>query len=462
MFKLKEHGTTVRTEIVAGLTTFMAMAYILMVNAGIFSALGVVSYNAIYIATAISAIIGTVLIGLLSGLPMAQAPGMGVNAFVVYTICLGFGFSYQNAMAMVLLDGIVFIILSVTGARKALFKAIPTPVKHIIPAGIGLFIAYIGLQNAGIIVPNESTASSFVSLNFLTGSATWTTIMPILVTFLSIIMIAVLSKKNVKGSVLIGILGGAVLYYLLGLTIPGYFAGLFAGMSFNPFTAFKEFGEMAFLQVFKSGFDFSAYIQAHGATNFILVLITTSLSLTIVDCFDTIGTLYGACARGGLLTENGEVPNMNKAMLADAIATCTGAMCGVSTVTTFVESSAGVAEGGKTGLTSLTAAAMFLIAMFFAPVAALIPSCATAAALVYVGVLMMNGVREVDWTNVSGAVPAFLTIVVMAFGYNISYGIGIGVISYTLIELLRGNAKEIHPITWVLDVLFLAMFLLSH
>ena len=462
MFKLKEHGTTVRTEIVAGLTTFMAMAYILMVNAGIFSALGVVSYNAIYIATAISAIIGTVLIGLLSGLPMAQAPGMGVNAFVVYTICLGFGFSYQNAMAMVLLDGIVFIILSVTGARKALFKAIPTPVKHIIPAGIGLFIAYIGLQNAGIIVPNESTASSFVSLNFLTGSATWTTIMPILVTFLSIIMIAVLSKKNVKGSVLIGILGGAVLYYLLGLTIPGYFAGLFAGMSFNPITAFKEFGEMAFLQVFKSGFDFSAYIQAHGATNFILVLITTSLSLTIVDCFDTIGTLYGACARGGLLTENGEVPNMNKAMLADAIATCTGAMCGVSTVTTFVESSAGVAEGGKTGLTSLTAAAMFLIAMFFAPVAALIPSCATAAALVYVGVLMMNGVREVDWTNVSGAVPAFLTIVVMAFGYNISYGIGIGVISYTLIELLRGNAKEIHPITWVLDVLFLAMFLLSH
>ena len=461
-FHLKEKGTTVKTEVLAGLTTFMAMAYILMVNAGIFSALGVVSYNAIYIATAIAAIIGTVLIGLMSGLPLAQAPGMGVNAFVVFTICLAFGFSYQNAMAMVLLDGIIFIILTVTGARKALFKAIPQPVKFIIPAGIGLFIAYIGLQNAGIIVPNESTASSFVSLNFLTGGATWAGIMPILVTFISIILIAVLAKKGVKGAVLIGIFGGAILYYLLGLTIPGFYAGLFAGMSFNPFAAFKEFGDMAFLQVFKSGFDFSGYIAEHGVTNFILVLATTSLSLCIVDCFDTIGTLYGACARGGLLNENGEVPNMNKAMLADAIATCTGAMCGVSTVTTFVESSAGVAEGGKTGLTSLTTAALFLIAMFFAPLAAMIPSCATAAALVYVGVLMMNGVREVDWTNVSGAVPAFLTIVVMAFGYNISYGIGIGVIAYTLIELFRGNVKEIHPVTWVLDVLFLAMFFLSH
>lgn len=462
MFKLKEHGTTVKTEVLAGLTTFMAMAYILMVNAGIFSALGVVSYNAIYIATAISAIIGTVLIGLMSGLPMAQAPGMGVNAFVVFTICLAFGFSYQNAMAMVLLDGVIFIILTVTGARKALFKAIPQAVKAVIPAGIGLFIAYIGLQNAGIIVPNESTASSFVSLNFLTGTATWASIMPILVTFLSIIIIAVLAKKGVRGSVLIGILGGAVLYYALGFTIPGFYAGFAEGMSFNPFAAFKEFGDMAFLQVFKSGFNFSGYIAEHGMTNFVLVLVTTSLSLSIVDCFDTIGTLYGACARGNLLTEKGEVPNMNKAMLADAIATCVGATCGVSTVTTFVESSAGVAEGGKTGLTSLTTAALFFVAMFFAPVAALIPSCATAAALVYVGVLMMNGVRDVEWTDAAFAVPAFLAIVVMAFGYNISYGIGIGVIAYTLVELFRGNAKDIHPVTWVLDVLFLAMFLLSH
>lgn len=462
MFKLKERGTTVKTEILAGLTTFMAMAYILMVNAGIFSDLGVVTYNAIYIATALSAIIGTVLIGLLSGLPMAQAPGMGVNAFVVYTICLGFGFSYQNAMAMVLLDGIIFIILTVTGARKALFKAIPQAVKAVIPAGIGLFIAYIGLQNAGIIVPNESTASSFVSLNFLTGTATWASIMPILVTFLSIIIIAVLAKKNVRGAVLIGILGGAVLYYALGFTIPGFYEGFFAGFSFNPFVAFKEFGDMAFLQVFKSGFNFSGYIAEHGMTNFVLVLVTTSLSLSIVDCFDTIGTLFGACARGNLLNEKGEVPNMDKAMLADAIATCTGAICGVSTVTTFVESSAGVAEGGKTGLTSLTTAALFFVAMFFAPLASLIPSCATAAALVYVGVLMMNGVRDVEWTDAAFAVPAFLSIVVMAFGYNISYGIGIGVIAYTLVELFRGNAKDIHPVTWVLDVLFLAMFLLSH
>lgn len=461
-FHLKERGTTVKTEVLAGLTTFMAMAYILMVNAGIFASLEVVSYNAIYIATAISAIVGTVLIGLMSGLPMAQAPGMGVNAFVVFTICFAFGFSYQNAMVMVLLDGIVFIILTVTGARKALFKAIPQAVKTIIPAGIGLFIAYIGLQNAKIIVPNESTASAFASLNFLTGTATWTSIMPILVTFFSIILIAVLAKKNVRGAVLIGILGGAAMYYALGFTIPGFYEGFFAGFSFNPFIAFKEFGDMAFLQVFKSGFDFSGYIAQHGTTNFVLVLLTTSLSLCIVDCFDTIGTLFGACARGNLLTENGEVPNMNKAMLADAIATCTGAMCGVSTVTTFVESSAGVAEGGKTGLTSLTTAALFLVAMFFAPLASLIPSCATAAALVYVGVLMMNGVRDVDWTDAAVAVPAFLSIVVMAFGYNISYGIGIGVIAYTLVEAFRGNAKEVHPITWVLDILFLAMFFLSH
>ena len=461
-FHLKEHGTTVKTEIMAGFTTFMAMAYILMVNAGMFSELEGVTYNAVYIATAISAVIGTVLIGLLSNLPLAQASGMGLNAYFVYTVCFGLGLSYANALVLVLVDGLIFILLTVTGLRKKIFDAIPKAVRVAIPAGIGLFIAFLGLQNAGLIVDNPATLVSLASFNVYSGGAEWSVIMPMLVTFFAVLAIAIMNKRGVKGSVLFGILGGAVVYYLLGFTVPGFYDGFAEKLSFNPFTAFGEFADLSFGKVFTEGFNFTPFIEEHGMGGFVVMFITTALAFCMVDMFDTLGTLYGACARGNLLTEEGEVPNMDRAMLADAVATTTGAICGTSTVTTFVESSAGVGEGGRTGLTAMSTAFFFFVAMFLSPLAQLIPSCATAAALIYVGVLMMNCVREIEWTSTDIAVPAFLTIAMMPFTYSISFGIAFGLISYTLIAVCTGKAKEIKPTTWVIGILFALTFFLTH
>ncbi len=457
-FKLEEHGTTVKTELLAGLTTFFAMVYILMVNADMFTATGV-SYGAVYIATAISAVVGTVLIGLLSNLPLAQASGMGLNAFFVYTVCLGFGFTYANALVLVLIDGLVFIALTLTGLRKKIFEAIPDAVRVAIPAGIGLFIAFLGLQNAKIVIPSTSTGVTLGSFNLL--SQPWGNVMPMLVTIAAFLAIAIMSKKNIKGAVLYGILGGAALYYLLGLTVPDFYANLGITMS-SPFDAFGEFFNESFAKVFTEGFDFSAYAEANGTANLVLMILTTALAFCMVDMFDTIGTLYGACSRGNMLTEEGEVPNMDRAMLADAIATTTGAICGTSTVTTFVESSAGVAEGGRTGLSSMATAFLFFVAMFLSPIAQLIPSCATAAALIYVGVLMMSCVTKIDWQSPESAIPAFLTLAMMPFSYNISYGIAFGLISYVVIHAFTGKIREIKIGTWVITALFLAMLFLTH
>ncbi len=461
-FHLKERGTTVRTEIIAGFTTFMAMSYILMVNAGIFSELGTVSYNAIYIATAISAIAGTLLMGLMANLPLAQATGMGLNAYFVYTVCFGLGFTYANALVLVMLDGLVFILLTVTGLRKKIFDAIPEAVRTAIPAGIGLFIAFLGLQNAGLVVNDEATLVGLVSFNLFSGNATWQSIMPVLVTFFTVLAIAIMSKRDVKGSVLFGILGGTVAYYLLGLTIPGFYNDFTAGFSFNPFAAFSEFAHLSFGKVFTEGFNFAPFIEAHGVSAFIVTLLSTALAFCMVDMFDTLGTLYGACARGNLLDKNGEVPNMDKAMLSDAIATTIGSVCGTSTVTTVVESSAGVGEGGRTGLASVSTAVFFFIAMFFSPLAQLIPSCATAAALIYVGVLMMNCVRNIKWDATELSVPAFLTMSMMPFTYSIAYGIGFGLISFTVIAVCTGKAKEVKPATWIIGLLFGLTFFLTH
>lgn len=287
--------------------------------------------------------------------------------------------------------------------------------------------------------------------------------MPMLITVLAIIAIAVMSKKQVKGAVLFGIIGAAVLYYVVGIiTVPDFIAGLGISMS-SPLEAFKAFGNESFGKVFTDGFDFSAYLKAnHSTADLALVIATTALAFCMVDMFDTLGTLYGACARGNMLTEDGEVPNMDRAMLADAIATTTGAICGTSTVTTFVESSAGVAEGGRTGLSSMFTALFFFIAMFLSPIAQLVPSCATAAALVYVGVLMMACVKEIDWHSPEVAVPAFLTVSIMPFSYNISYGIAFGLISYVGIKLFTGKVKEVKAGTWVIMLLFLAMLFLTH
>ena len=466
-FQLSKNGTNVRTEVIAGVTIFMAMAYILMVNPGMFASLGNVSYGAIYIATALSAVVGTLLIGLLSNLPLAQASGMGLNAFFVYTVCFGLGFSYANALIFVLADGIIFVLLTVTGLRRLIFSAIPAPVKAAIPAGIGLFIAFLGFQDAGIVVNDSATCVGLVSLNLL-GSATWGSIMPVLVTVGALIAIAVLSKRGVRGAILWSILGGAVVYYALGFTVPGFYENFLAGVSLNPLDAFRDFGDMAFGKVFTEGFDFSGYLamEGHSVGGLVLAFATTALAFCVVDMFDTLGTLYGACRSGNMLIKNAkgeeEVPNMDRAMLADALATCVGAVCGTSTVTTFVESSSGIAVGGRTGLTSIVTSVLFFIALFLSPVAALVPACAYSAALIYIGTLMISCVRDIDWADPAVAVPSFLTLTVMPFTYNISYGIGFGLISYIFVRLFTGKAKEINAATWIISALFTAMFLLTH
>jgi len=282
------------------------------------------------------------------------------------------------------------------------------------------------------------------------------------------VAIGILSKKNVKGAILWGILGGSAVYYVLGLTIPDFYKGFLDGVSLNPLTAFKEFFEYSFMKVFTEGFDFSAYLSAegHSVGGLVLAFVTTALAFCMVDMFDTLGTLYGACRGGNLLIKNEkgeeEVPNMDRAMLSDALATCTGAICGTSTVTTFVESSSGVAAGGRTGLSALVSAALFFISLFLSPVAALIPATAYAAALIYVGILMIGCVKDIDWDDPSIALPSFLTITMMPFTYNISYGIAFGLISHIAIKTATGKIKEVTVGTWIIAAFFAAMFFLTH
>ncbi|MBQ8836404.1 MAG: NCS2 family permease [Clostridia bacterium] len=465
-FKLKERNTTVKTEFIAGMTTFFAMVYILMVNANMFAdpfgdgsnPLGV-SYGAIYIATAISAVVGTILAGLLANLPLAQASGMGLNAFFVYTVCIGFGLSYANALVLILIEGLVFIFLTVTGLRKKIFDSLPDAVRKAIPSGIGLFITFLGLQNAGIVVSDSSTCVDLASFNLLNRS--WGDIMPMIVTFFTFLAIVIMSHKKVKGAVFIGILGGMGLYYLLGFTVSGFYEQMNIQLV-SPFEAFGEFFDQSLFKVFTDGFDFSAYTKVHGSANLILTIVTTALAFCMVDMFDTLGTLYAACERAGLMDKNGEPLNMSKGMLSDAIATTVGAICGTSTVTTFSEVNAGVAAGGRTGLTSVFCGILFFVAMFLSPIAQLIPSCATAAALIYVGLLMISAVTNIEWNNFKIAVPAFLTMVIMPLTYNISYGIAFGLLSYIVISVFCGDFKKIKISSWVIAFLFIAMLLLTH
>ena len=479
-FGITKSGSNYRTEIVAGLTTFMAMVYILMVNAGMFS--GVITsddpYGAAYIATAIGAIIGTLLMAFMAKMPLAQASGMGINAFIVFTLLdKATGLTYANCMVFVLLDGVVFLLLTVTGLRRKIFEAIPAGVRHAIPVGIGMFIAFIGMQQAGIIVDNPSTLTGFISFNVLSGTDfmvydainnAYVGMLPAIVAILGVIAIAILSKKNVKGAVLWGLLGSAVLFYVLaGIAYGANVSAakiLFDNIEIsNPFKAFAAWGKDSVGVVFYEGFDFSHYLGTDGNNvgTLIVVLITSALSLCMIDMFDTIGTLYGACSKGNLLDENGTPLNMEKMMLADAIATCTGSIAGTSTVTTFVESSSGVAAGGKTGFTSLVTGICFIIAMFLSPIAQLIPRCATATALIWVGVLMMSSVTKIDWSDAADAIVAFVTFMVMLLGYSISKGIGMGIITFILVRLFTGKVKEISVATWVIGVIFLATFLVS-
>ena len=475
-FGITKMKSSFKTEMLAGLTTFMTMVYILMTNAGMFGdpfgsgdlaagalVLGV-SYGAIYIVTALAAIVGTLLMAFLAKLPFAQAPGMGLNAFFVYTICVGMQYSYANALLIVLCSGVLFLLLTIVGARKAIVRAVPQAIRIAIPAGIGLFIAFVGMQNAGIIVGEDSTKVAMLSFNVLAFTSSGAAMIGAAISIISLLMIAVFSKLKIKAAMVIGIIGSAILYYIfcaIGLAFDSASCqAVFDKITFSdPIQAFKDFGSMSVGKVFTEGFK---NIEGSQVFDFIAALI----AFAMVDMFDTIGTLMGTCQaagkESGLIDDEGEVKNIQRALLCDSIATCTGAILGTSTVTTFVESSAGVAEGGRTGLTSLVVAVLFAVAMFLSPIAALIPSCATAGALMYVGVLMMRNVTDIDWKDPAAAVPAFLTIAMMSFTYSISYGIAAGFISYTIIKLCTGKVKDISPVTAVLTLVFLFTFLFTH
>ncbi len=466
-FGITKSGSSIKTEIIAGITTFMAMVYALLVVPKMYG--DSVPFGAVYIATALGAIVGTMLMALLARMPLAQASGLGATAYVTGTLIgAGTGLTYANAMIFILLDGIIFILLTATGLRKKILLAIPDEVKISIPVGIGMFIAFIGFKNAGLVKLSEGSIG-FASFNVLSGNLNYLGAMSAALTLVGVIAIAVLCAKKVNGGILWGMLGTTALYFVFaGLGCAWKDAdclALFKNFSVaNPFTAFGDWGKNSVGQVFANGFDFSGYLAKegnNGGTLAVLIL-TSALSLCMIDMFDTLGTLYGACSKGGLVEEDGTPMRLNKCMLSDAVATCAGSLFGATTVTTYVEASSGVAAGGRTGFAAIVTALCFLVATFLSPVAQIIPDCATAAALIWVGVLMMSSVKNIDWAQPANALPAFLTIAVMAFGFSISFGIGIGLISCVIIKICTGKIKQISVVTWVIAVLFLALFLLTN
>ena len=445
-FKLKENGTNVRTEVVAGVTTFMTMAYILAVNPSILSASGM-DAQAVLIATAIASFIGTICMALLANYPFALAPGLGLNAYFAYTVCGSMGYSWQIALFAVFVEGLIFIVLSLTKVREAIFNAIPLQLKKGVSVGIGLFIAFIGLQNAGIVVNNDSTLVSIVDFtaDFHTSGIS------ALLAVIGIFIIAVLYVKKVKGAILIGIFATwilGIICQLTGLYVvtpdAGYYSLIPAWSSFNLGAISSVFG-----QCFKA--DFSSL----RAFDFVAIV----CAFLFVDIFDTLGTLIGCATKADMLDKEGKLPRIKEALLADAIATTAGAVLGTSTTTTFVESSAGVAEGGRTGLSSVVTGLLFLLAVFLSPIFITIPSFATAPALLFVGFLMISAVTAIDFNDFTEAVPAYLALIAMPLTYSISEGIAAGVISYVVINLISGKAKKITPLMYVLAVLFICKFI---
>lgn len=445
-FKLKENGTNVRTEVVAGVTTFMTMAYILAVNPSILSVSGM-DAQAVLIATAIASFIGTICMALLANYPFALAPGLGLNAYFAYTVCRSMGYSWQIALFAVFVEGLIFIVLSLTNVREAIFNAIPLQLKKGVSVGIGLFIAFIGLQNAGIVVNNDSTLVSIVDFtaDFHTSGIS------ALLAVIGIFIIAVLYVKKVKGAILIGIFATwilGIICQLTGLYVvtpdAGYYSLIPAWSSFNLGAISSVFG-----QCFKA--DFSSL----RAFDFVAIV----CAFLFVDIFDTLGTLIGCATKADMLDKEGKLPRIKEALLADAIATTAGAVLGTSTTTTFVESSAGVAEGGRTGLSSVVTGLLFLLAVFLSPIFITIPSFATAPALLFVGFLMISAVTAIDFNDFTEAVPAYLALIAMPLTYSISEGIAAGVISYVVINLISGKAKKVTPLMYILAVLFICKFI---
>ena len=423
---LKKAGTDLKTEIMAGITTFLAMAYILAVNPGILSASGM-DAGSVFTATALSSAIATLVMGLVANLPFALAPGMGLNAFLAYTVCLTMGYSWQFALTAIFCEGVIFLILTAFNVREAIVNSIPANLKKAIGVGIGLFIAFIGLQNAGIIVDNGAT---LVGLNITSNTA--------IVAFIGLIVTAILTAYNVKGGILIGILVTTIIGIPFGVT---QFSG-FASMppSIAP-TLFK--------------FNFSE-VFAH-FPDFIIVMFT----FLFVDMFDTVGTLIGCAGKADMINADGSIPNCKEALFADAIGTTVGAMLGTSTVTTFVESSTGVVEGGRTGVTAIVTAGLFLLSLFLSPLFLSIPSAATAPALILVGFFMMSPVKDIDFSDPTEGIPAFLCILMMVCAYSISDGIMFGILSYVIIKACSGKAKHITVPTYIVALLFVIKIIIN-
>ncbi len=447
-FKLKNHGTDVRTEILAGLTTFMTMAYILAVNPGILAASGMDS-GAVFTATALASAIACVLMGVIANLPFALSAGMGLNAYFSYTVVLGMGYSWQLALTAVFVEGIIFIILSLTNVREAIFNAIPTTLKIGVSVGIGLFICFIGLQNAHIAVDSATLVSMYSFSDAIKNGTFNTEGVTVLLALIGLLITAFLVIRKVKGNLLIGIVVTwllGILCQLTGLYVPDAEAGFYSLIPSGVVSAPASLAPTLFK------LDFKGILSV----NFLVVM----FAFLFVDLFDTLGTLIGCASRANMLDKDGKLPGIRGALLADSVGTVCGACLGTSTVTTFVESSSGIAEGGRTGLTAITTGVLFLLSLFFSPIFLAIPSFATAPALIVVGFLMMQQVTKLNWNDALEAIPAFIAIMAMPFLYSISEGISFGIISYVVLNLCAGKGKKISPLMYVLAVIFILKYIL--
>ena len=454
LFKLSENHTDVKTEVLAGVTTFMTMAYILAVNPSILSAAGMDS-GAVFTATALAAFLGTLLMALFANYPFALAPGMGLNAYFAYTVVIGMGYSWEYALTAVFAEGIIFILLSATNVREAIFNAIPKNLKSAVSVGIGLFIAFVGLQNAKIVIGGSTLLQLFSvdKYNEVNGvNATFNDVgITVLLAIIGIIITGILVVKNVKGNILWGIL------ITWGLGIICQFAGLYVP---NP-----EVGMYTLLPDFSNGLAIPSIAPIFGKLEFkgifSLDFFSILFAFLFVDLFDTIGTLVGVSAKAGMLDEEGKLPRIKGALMADAVATTVGAVLGTSTTTTFVESASGVSEGGRTGLTAVTTAILFGLSLFLSPIFLAIPSFATAPALIIVGLYMLSNVTSIDFNDMSEAIPCYICILAMPFFYSISEGIAMGVITYVVVNLITGKAKEkkISALMYVLAIVFVLKYM---
>ncbi len=456
-FKLKQNNTTVKTEVMAGLTTFFTMGYVIFVNPDLLATGAEITnpgsyqqvFNGVFFATCISAFIGTILMGLYAKLPFAQASGMGLNAFFAFTVMAGLGYSYNETLGIVFLSGLLFIAITIFGLREQIVKAIPHNVKMSISAGIGLFLAFLGFQSAGIVVGNDVTLVALIDFSQISNPEHYHSVMTACMSVVGLLLIAALHKMNVKGSILVGMTIITLVSIPLGLTTVD------ANLNFNLAPQFNDFMEISFMSF---GEGLSSLLAGENMMENILTIVMLIISFSLVDMFDTIGALLGTAKKAGFLDKDGNMPGMKKALMCDAIATTTGAMLGTSTVTTYIESTAGIGEGGRTGLTSVVTAFMFLIALVAAPFVGIIPAAATAPALIFVGAMMMASVTDIHWDDMSAAVPAFFTVAMMPMTYSIANGIGFGLITHVIIQLFTGKYKEINIATVILALLFVYRF----